>query len=64
MKKVALLLQEHGLGTMAGPVADIAEWEYLDAAVLAAFSLLTVVMITALIRGMLAYRKEREIEGG
>lgn len=41
----------------------LAAWGYLDAAAIGALSLLTLLLGTALIRGMLNYKRDREIEG-
>ncbi|OEH75325.1 hypothetical protein cyc_03920 [Cyclospora cayetanensis] len=63
LQEAALMLHQHGFKEAAARLAVLADWQYLDAAVFGAFTLLTLLLVTSLIRGMLAYKREREIEG-
>ncbi|KAL8440040.1 hypothetical protein Efla_001618 [Eimeria flavescens] len=62
IKEAALLLQQQGLDTAAARVFWLAEWEHLDFAALACFSLLSLLLVSLLIKSMVIYRREREIE--
>ncbi|KAL8450277.1 hypothetical protein Emag_003300 [Eimeria magna] len=62
LKDAAMLLQQQGFEAAADRVSSLAEWEHLDFTALVAFSLLSLLLVTVLIKSMLVYKREREIE--
>lgn len=62
LKEAALLLRQWGLKQAAARVAAAAKLKHLDAALLVSFSVLSLLLVTLLIKGMFNYTKEREVE--
>ncbi|KAL8275430.1 hypothetical protein Esti_000642 [Eimeria stiedai] len=62
LKDAAVLLQQQGFEAAAERVSSLAEWEHLDFAALVTFSFLSLLLVTILIKSMLVYKREREIE--
>ncbi|KAL8437937.1 hypothetical protein ACSSS7_000587 [Eimeria intestinalis] len=62
LKDAAVLLQQQGFEAAAERLSLLSDWEHLDFAALVTFSLLSLLLITILIKSMLLYKREREIE--
>lgn len=62
LKAAAVLLEERGMSLTAARVSSVAEWPHLEVAVIVSLSLLSLCFASPLVRGMIRYSKEREVE--
>lgn len=63
LRAAAEQLEGTELAFVSPHLLALAAWGYLDAAAIGALSLLTLLLGSALVRGMLTYKRDREIEG-
>lgn len=63
LREAALLLEGTAAAAASPYLLSLSSFAYLDAALVGCLTVFSLLLVSALLKGMLAYKREREVEG-